>query len=220
MLVAHPLMLPQGSNLLLLTIQNRETASTTQVTSTGCLPFIRKSLQSLGFSESATNIITYSWRTGTKKHYKTYLERWIQFCSKRKIDPVSPTVNTVIEFLTMLYEDGLQYSALNTARSAVSTVATLAAEVSVGKHPLVIRFMKGVFLLRFALPHYRETWNVGVVIKYLNNMAPTPELTMENLTKKFTMLLALLSGQRTQTLAKLSTNFMVLTSEKCCPYNS
>ena len=46
-------------------------------------------------------------------------------------------------------------------------------------------------------------------------MAPTPELTMENLTKKLTMLLTLLSGQRTQTLAKLSTDFMVLTSEKC-----
>ena len=204
-----------GQQSAILAIQTWETASTTQETSIGCLPFIRKSLQSLGFSESATNIITYSWRTGTKKQYKTYLQRWIQFCNKRKIDPVSPTVNTVIEFLTILYEDGLQYSALNTARSAISTVVTLAADVSVGKHPLVTRFMKGVFQLRPALPRYTETWNVGVVIKYLSNMAPTPELTMEHLTKKLTMLLALLSGQRTQTLAKLSTDFMVLTSEKC-----
>ena len=66
--------------------------------------------------------------------------------------------------------------------------------LSVGKHPLVTRFMKGVFQLRPALPRYTETWNVGVVIKYLSNMVPTPELTMENPTKKLTMLLALLSG--------------------------
>ena len=93
----------------------------------------------------------------------------------------------------MLYDDGLQYSALNTARSAISTVVTLAAEVSIGKHPLVTRFMRGVFQLQGpALPRYTETWNVGVVIKYLSNMEPKAELTMENLTKKLTMLLALL----------------------------
>jgi hypothetical protein len=58
----------------ILAIQNRETASPTQETSTGCLPLIRKSLQSLGFSEPATNIITHSWRGGTQKQYKTYLK--------------------------------------------------------------------------------------------------------------------------------------------------
>ena len=115
----------------------------------------------------------------------------------------------------MLYEDGLQYSALNTARSAISTVVTLAADVPVGKHPLVMRFMRGVFQLRPALPRYTETWNVGVVLKYLSSMAPTTELTMEKITKKLTMLLALLSGHRTQTLSKLNTDFMTLTKEQC-----
>ncbi len=46
-------------------------------------------------------------------------------------------------------------------------------------------------------------------------MEPAAELTMEHLTKKLTMLLALLSGHRTQTLTKLKTDCMVLTSEKC-----
>jgi hypothetical protein len=46
-------------------------------------------------------------------------------------------------------------------------------------------------------------------------MEPTAELTMENLTTKLTMLLALLSGHRTQTLTKLNIDFMALTSEKC-----
>jgi hypothetical protein len=80
-------------------------------------------------------------------------------------------------------------------------VVTLAAEVPIGKHPLVTRFMRGVFQLRPALPRYTETWNVSV-IKYLSNMEPTAELKMENLTTKLTMLLALLSGHRTQTLTK------------------
>ena len=62
------------------------------------------------------------------------------------------------------------------------------------------------------IPRYTETWSVGVVIKYLSNMEPTAELTMENLTKKLTMLLALLSGHRTQTLTKLNIDFMALTS--------
>ena len=121
----------------------------------------------------------------------------------------------MIEFLTLLFEEGLQYSALNTARSAISMVVTLVADMPVGKHPLVTRFMRGVFQLRPALPRYTNTWDVGIVIKYLCSMEPAAELTMEHLTKKLTMLLALLSGHRTQTLTKLKTDCMVLTSEKC-----
>ena len=59
----------------------------------------------------------------------------------------------VLDFLTELFDDGLGYSAINTARSAISAVT----QTAVGSCPQVIRFLKGVFELRTPLPKYTHT---------------------------------------------------------------
>jgi hypothetical protein len=84
-----------------------------------------------------------------------------------------------------------------------------------GSHPLVCRFMKGVFETKPSLPRYSETWDVTIVINYLAALGPPDGLTMKVLTYKVVMLLALLSGQRRQTLHALDINGMQLDSDKC-----
>jgi hypothetical protein len=84
-----------------------------------------------------------------------------------------------------------------------------------GSHPLVCRFMKGVFETKPSLPRYSETWDVNIVINYLAALGPPDGLTMKVLTYKVVMLLALLSGQRRQTLHALDINSMQLDSDKC-----
>ena len=44
----------------------------------------------------------------------------------------------------MLFHEGLAYSALNTARSALSSFLGVNDTEPVGSHSLVVRFMKGV----------------------------------------------------------------------------
>ena len=61
----------------------------------------------------------------------------MDFCSKRGINYCQPNVSDVIHFLMQLYDNGLSYWTLNTARSAVSAVAQLTNGNSVGSHPLV-----------------------------------------------------------------------------------
>ena len=60
-----------------------------------------------------------SWRKGTTKQYKSYLERWEVFCRREKIPPHNPGMTKSIEFLGTLFKTGLGYSAINTAWSAV-----------------------------------------------------------------------------------------------------
>ena len=64
------------------------------------------------------------------------------------MDPLHPPVTDVLEFLQELYARGLGYSCLNTARSALSSFIVLDGNVTVGNHPLVQRFLKGVFQTR------------------------------------------------------------------------
>ena len=179
------------------------------------MPFIRKCLSSRGISSGATEIIETSWRAGTRKQYTTYLQRWRLYCSQRDIDPIFPPVAAGINFLGELFHQGIGYSALNTARSALSSIISLPSNTTFGTHPLVCRFIKGVFELRPSLPRYQEIWDVSIVLKYLTTLHPAKGLNLKNLTLKVTMLMALLTGQRCQTLQALSVKDMTVTAGRC-----
>ena len=84
-----------------------------------------------------------------------------------------------------------------------------------GTHPLVYRFVKGVFELKPSSPKYKGIWDVRIVLKHLSEYLTPQTPTLKKLTLKTTMLLALLSGQRCQTLQRLSVNNKVLEQDTC-----
>ena len=118
---------------------------------------------------------------------------------QRQFDCFSPSIAQVIDFLTKLYQRNLGYSAINTARSSLSTFITI-AEIPVGQHPLVKRFLKGVFNERPALPKYNTTWDAQLMLDYLRTLSPVSKLSLKLLSHKLVMLMLLLSGQRGQTI--------------------
>lgn len=110
-------------------------------------------------------------------------------------------VSTVLNFLTTLYEAKLGYSGINTAKSAVVTfISVCSGQTSMGNHPLIQRFMRGIFIARPALPKYTATWDVSLVLNYLKTQSPASSLTKIALARKLAMLFLLLSGHRGQTL--------------------
>lgn len=172
------------------------------------MPLVREQLQRIGLSTDTIDILLASWRTSTGKQYTTYLSRWVTYCKNKKLDVTHATINDGLDFLTLLYKQGVGYSAINTARSALSSVITPADKTTFGEHPLVSRFLKGTFELRPSLPRYSTIWDVGTVLTYLQSFPVLDDLTLKQLTLHLTMLLALVTAQRTQTLSKLDTSCM------------
>ena len=86
-------------------------------------------------------------RFGTSKQYQTYLQRWEKYCQSNGLGKVEATVANGIDFLATLFSPGLGYSAINTARSALSSVMVPPNNITFGSHPLVVRFVKAVFEL-------------------------------------------------------------------------
>ena len=78
--------------------------------------------------------------------------------------------------------------------------------------------MKGVFKVNPSLPKCHTTWDVNTVLELLKTWAPVEKLTLKELTMKLCMLIALLSGQRCQTLDALDINFMDVQEDKCTFY--
>ena len=60
--------------------------------------------------------------------------------------------------------------------------------------------MKGVFEKRPSLPRYTHTWDVNIVLKFLQSLPQTEQLELKKLTLKLVTLLTILPGQRCQTI--------------------
>ncbi|CAG2249708.1 unnamed protein product [Mytilus edulis] len=164
-----------------------------------------------GLSKESSEIIIASWKPATRQQYWTYFKRWLLFCSERKINSFKATELNVLEFLTSLYKIGLGYSAINTARSMLSSFMSVNQEKTVGQWPLVKRFLKGIFNLKPSLPRYQRTWDVEVVLKYLKTLTPVYMLSLRVLSYKLVTLLLLLTGQRLQTIHSLDLDDITVT---------
>ena len=164
-----------------------------------------------GISEEVTDFLISSWRGGTLAQYRSAINRWVRFCNGRKVDSFQPPINCVLEFLFELFKDyELGYSALNTARSALSNFIIIDG-LPVGQHVLVKRFMKAVFNQRPALPKYNVTWDTTLVLNFLRQLSPVKFISLACLTKKLLMLMLFLSGQRGQSMHLLDVRNMTLT---------
>ena len=180
------------------------------------MSLIRKNLESQGHSQASIKVILASWRTGTNSQYQSYINKWRKFCEQRKCDCISPPLTHAVDFLAMLYNSGLSYSSVNTARSALSNLLQLSdVNMPFGQLPVVKRFMKGLYELRPSFPRYQSIWDVSVVLNYLRKKPDGPEISLKELTLRLNFLLCILSGQRCQTIYYLRIDHMELTEEKC-----
>ena len=161
-----------------------------------------------------------SWKDGTKTRYATYISRWILYCNRLSTDPFNTSVHTALNFLADQYHtQDLGYSAVNTARSALSAILTLTDSpgVTFGSHKLVARFMKGIFVERPSLPRYSVTWDVDIVLDYLKTISIN-DISLNMLTKKLALLLALCSAQRVQTIKAIKLSQAHITESACIFY--
>ena len=149
-----------------------------------------------------------SMAESTKGQYDYHLRKFKDFClSKNHSDFTKINVNLGVEFLTDIYQSGKSYRTINVARSALSQFVSVSDSMySFGNHPLVTRFMKGVYRLRTPTPKYDVTWDVSPLLSHLRSLS---EDSLSSLTHKCVTLLAISTGQQMQTLAALDLAFMI-----------
>ena len=190
----------QNSGSVQTSLQSQQSTSSSAKTSVADMQVIRRSLESKSIYGKSADIILSSWRTGTQKQYTTHINKWLKSCGEKQVDPLYPSIADIISFLTGLYEQDLSYSSLNTAQSALSSMITIDS-MALGSHPIVARFLKGVYNLRPPMPRYKQMilWDVSVVLQYLKTLHPLRSLTLKDLTHKLVMLISITTAQRLQT---------------------
>ena len=139
LLIDNPVVLPQSDNLLLLPQTCRGTTPSSGENETYGMQAIRTSLLQRHVSGKAAEIIIDSWAATSLKQYQPYLQTWLKLCREWEINPYDPPLTKVLDFLTSLYERGLKYDAINTAKSAVSAITQPKNSLTLGNQPLISR---------------------------------------------------------------------------------
>nr|CAH7717736.1 unnamed protein product [Callosobruchus chinensis] len=107
-------------------------------------------------------------------------------------------------------DNKLSYSSLNTYRAALNLII----HQSSNDDKILKRFWKGVYNIRPPKPKYQSTWDPQPVLSFLKGLNPLDSLSLELLTKKLIMLLALSSGHKVQTLIEIKISKRIKTSGK------
>ena len=92
---------------------------------------------------------------------------------------------------------------------------TIEGSKTFGTHPVVSRYLKGVFLNRKPVPKYNSVWDVSEVLKYLKTLDPNKQISLKELTLKLGMLLTSVRAQRGQSIHIFDISGMKLTESSC-----
>ena len=118
--------------------------------------------------------------------------------------------------MTHLYDSGSSYSAISTARSALSAAVDLSnSPYTVGEHPLIKRFIKAAFQSTPPLPRYHTIWDVSKVLDLLKTWSPAKKLNLKLLPLKLVMLCLLVTGQRCQSVHLMDIRHVVKGKSSC-----
>ena len=160
-----------------------------------------------GIPETAAQVMVNAKRTSTQKQYDSYLKAWFDFCAQHQRDPFELDVPFGISFLEQLRHN-VGYSALNTARSALSSILIPRDNVPFGQNRLVKLFMRGVYNIKPPQPRYVLTWDPQQVLNLLKTWNSPDTIDLKLLTFKVVVLVLLVTGQRLQTVSLLSIDHM------------
>lgn len=174
----------------------RDKTQTVTTAHTSGMQDIGKKLLAEGFSSSASELFLSSWRKPTQKAYDIYIRKWKDFAAETGVSPFYADITEIANFLAKLYDEGASFSALNTARSALSAFLPCTELGSVGSHPSICRVLKGAFERRPALPKYHDTWDPDKVLNLLATWPEIQDLSLKQLSLRTVTLLVLLTGQR------------------------
>ena len=144
----------------------------------------------------------------TARQYERAWRSWSGWCDSWHISCFSTSIKNILTNLARLFhEKGLQYRIINVYRSAISAFHIPIDGMVIGKHPLVSKFMKGVFRLSPPESKYFVTWDVNQVLNLLKSWSPADSITLKQLTLKLFMLAALISAARKSSLDKFDPRF-------------
>jgi hypothetical protein len=171
-------------------------------------------MESSGLSSEVVDLLMGGVRNTTSAAYQSAWNGWHNWCIQQGADPMSPSLAKVLEFLSWQVGEGKAYRTVNVSRSMLSSTLGKIDGFDIGKHPLVVKLMKGAYNKKPPVPRYTGFWDINLVINYIISLGSNNELSFSTLSTKLAVLLALSSLCRVSELANIVRDSIVIDDDQ------
>jgi len=162
---------------------------------------VRRHLQDQGLSACAIDVLERSIRPSTAKTYEAAWSRWLVWCRQHRISATHPSSANIIDFLASLTAQASSYSAINTARSALTTAFP---GLNINQR-LVNRVLRAASLLHPPAPRYASTFDITTVYRFIEqHWRDHLVISFRDLSCKTAFLLSARAILRSSDLARIS----------------
>ena len=152
-----------------------------------------------GVPQISWQVMTESITPATKLQYNAAFKKWWNYCRENDTLIFHASENHVLAFLQHEYDkNGFRYGTFNCLRFVLSLILP----GDIGKNLKVRRYIRGISNLRPQRPKYSDTWDIDILISYLEKIS-TEHSSIELLGKKLISLLSLASALRFKSLASI-----------------
>ncbi len=155
--------------------------------------------------------ITQARAPSTRQAYALKWSLFANWCSSRREDPRRCTIGVVLSFLQERLERRLSPSTLKVYVAAIAAHHDAVDGRSLGKHDLIVRFLRGARRLNPPRPPLMPSWDLSIVLAGLQRgpFDPLDSVELKYLSAKTALLTALTSIKRVRDLQAFSV------SEEC-----
>ncbi len=159
-----------------------------------------------GLPPAVVNTITSARALSTRQAYRLKWNLFVDWCSPRREDPRRCPIAVVLSFLQDGLERRLSPSTLKVYVAAIAAHHDAVNGKSLGKHDLVIRFLRGARRLNPPRPHLVPSWDLPSVLSALRGapFEPLQSVELKFLSLKTVLLSALATVKRVGDLQAFS----------------
>ncbi len=159
-----------------------------------------------GLPPAVVNTITSARALSTRQAYRLKWNLFVDWCSPRREDPRRCPIAVVLSFLQDGLERRLSPSTLKVYVAAIAAHHDAVYGKSLGKHDLVIRFLRGARRLNPPRPHLVPSWDLPSVLSALRGapFEPLQSVELKFLSLKTVLLTALATVKRVGDLQAFS----------------
>ncbi|KAI2667881.1 ORF V: Enzymatic polyprotein [Labeo rohita] len=159
-----------------------------------------------GLPQAVIETITQSRAPSTRQAYALRWGLFVDWCSSRGEDPQRCTITVVLSFLQEKLERRLSPSTLKVYVAAIAAYHDAVDGTSLGKHQLIVRFLRGARRVNPPRPHPIPSWDLSVALQGLREapFEPLASVELKYLSLKTALLTALASIKRVGDLQAFS----------------
>ncbi len=159
-----------------------------------------------GLPPAVVNTITSARALSTRQAYRLKWNLFVNWCSPRREDPRRCPIAVVLSFLQDGLERRLSPSTLKVYVAAIAAHHDAVDGKSLGKHDLVIRFLRGARRLNPPRPYLVPSWDLPSVLSALRGapFEPLQSVELKFLSLKTVLLSALATVKRVGDLQAFS----------------